>query len=83
MMMGYYGAGNMLGWFGMGLSMIIHLAFAVMVVLGAVWLFKAVLRNGGRSNDIRVDAHELLKQRYVRGEITSEEYQRMKTDISG
>lgn len=79
MMMGY-GFGGPLGWFGMGLGMIIHLAFTALVIMAAIWMFKAVF-DGGRLAKKQTGAVEILKERYARGEITSEEYQRMKKEL--
>lgn len=76
MMMGY-GFGGPLGWLGIGLGMIIHLAFAALIILAVIWLFKAAFRNEHQSVR-QPGAVEILKQRYAKGEITSEEYQYMK-----
>ncbi len=79
MMMGY-GFGGQLGWLGMGFGMIIQLAFAVLIIMAAVWMFKAVFR-GGHQAERQTDVIEILKERYAKGEITSEEYQRMKKEL--
>lgn len=79
MMMGY-GFGGPLGWLGMGFGMIIQLAFAALIIMAAVWVFKAVFR-GGHQAERQTDAIEILKERYAKGEITSEEYQRMKKEL--
>lgn len=79
MMMGY-GFGGPLGWLGMGIGMIIHLAFAALIIMAAIWMFKAVFRSGHQAGR-QTDAVEILKQRYAKGEITGEEYQRMKNEL--
>lgn len=79
MMMGY-GFGGPLGWLGMGFGMIIHLAFAALIIMAAIWMFKAVFR-GGHQAERQTGAVEILKQRYAKGEITGEEYQRMKKEL--
>lgn len=82
MMMGHFygaGPGSMFSWFGMGLGLIMHLAFTALVVFGAIWLYKAAFRNynaGGQSS-----ALEILKQRYAKGELTAEQFQSMKKEI--
>lgn len=82
MMMGYYGyGGGPFGWANLGLSFIIHLAFAAVVVLAAIWLLRLVLR-GGQQAYREPDAMEILRRRYARGEITAEEFQRMKKDLA-
>ena len=79
MMMGY-GFGGPLGWLGMGFGLIIHLAFVALIVMAVVWMFKAVFRDGQQANK-PIKAVEILKERYARGEITNEEYQRMKKEL--
>ena len=36
------GYGGSFGWFGMTLGIITHLAFLAVIILSAIWLFKAV-----------------------------------------
>jgi len=79
MMMGY-GYGSSMGWLGMGFGMIINLAFTALIIMAAIWMFKAVFR-GGHREEKPTDAIEILKQRYAKGEIASEEYQRMKKEL--
>ena len=79
MMMGY-GYGSSMGWLGMGFGIIIHLAFAALIIMAAIWMFKAVFR-GGYRDEKTTGAIEILKQRYAKGEITGEEYQSMKKEL--
>ncbi|WP_425058210.1 hypothetical protein SCACP_28580 [Sporomusa carbonis] len=79
MMMGY-GFSGPLGWLGIGFGMIIHLAFAALVIMAAIWMFKAVF-GGGHPAERPTDAVKILKQRCAKGEITGEEYQRMKKEL--
>ena len=73
MMMGYgFGGG-----FGMMIGIITHLAFAAMIIMAAIWMFKTVVR-GGKEVHVQTGALEILKQRYAKGEITTEEYQNIK-----
>jgi putative membrane protein len=78
-MMGY-GYGSSLSLLGVGFGLIIHLAFTALIVMAAVWMFKVVFRDECRTNG-QVGAVEILKQRYAKGEITSEEYYRMKKEL--
>ena len=81
MMMYGYGGGSALGWIAMILGIVIHLAFAAMVVLATIWLFRALFRSGEAiSGSHKADV--ILKQRYAKGEITLEDYQRMKQDLA-
>jgi putative membrane protein len=76
MMMGYgFGGG-----FGMMIGMITHLAFAAMIIMAAIWMYKTAVR-GGKEAQIQTGALEILKQRYAKGEITTEEYQTMKKEL--
>lgn len=80
MMMGYGFGGGPLSWIGMGFGMLINLAFTGMIVMAAIWMFKTVFRSG-RQEDKSLSAIEILKQRYAKGEINTEEYQRMKKEL--
>ena len=79
MMMGS-GFGNSMGWLGMGLGMIINLAFTALIIMAVIWMFKAVSR-GEHQVERQTGAIEILKERYAKGEITSEEYQRTKKEL--
>jgi putative membrane protein len=78
-MMGW-GYGGGLGW-GLGwLFMILNMALPLIIIgLIAWWVFSRTsatrVQSGGN------DALEILKARYARGEITAEEYQRIKADL--
>lgn len=80
MMMGY-GFGGPLGWLGMGFGLIVHLAFTALVIMAVIWMFKTVF-SGGQRSEKQTDALEILKQRYAKGEINDEEYQRIKKELS-
>ena len=79
MMMGY-GYGSSMGWLGMGFGIVIHLAFAALIIMAAIWMFKVAFR-GGYREEKPTGAIEILKQRYAKGEITNEEYQSMKKEL--
>ena len=75
-----HGMGGMMG-YGWGFTPLIPLAFLVLLALGLYYLIKeftgpdrAVLNHDER-------ALEVLKERYARGEITREEYLRMKEEL--
>lgn len=76
MMMGHGFSGPL----GMGFAMIIHLAFAALIIMAVIWMFKAVFRSGHHAAG-QTGAIEILQQRYAKGEITGEEYQRMKNEL--
>lgn len=83
-MMYGYGFGNMynyLGWFGMFLMMLIPLA----IVAGIIYLVnQAVVKGGGNSRPGAgpQDPVEILKMRYARGEITRDEFNRIREDLA-
>ena len=80
-MMMMYGINGPLGWLAVALGVAVHVAFAVMVVLAAIWLFRSLFRGAEQcSGDHK--AETILKQRYARGEISGEEYQRMKNELA-
>lgn len=79
MMMGY-GYGSSMGWLGMGFGMIINLAFTALIIMTAIWIFKLAFRDGYREEK-QIGAIGILKVRYAKGEITSEDYQYMKKEL--
>jgi putative membrane protein len=76
---GDYGWGMGFGW-GMGLGWLIFLLFWVLVVLGIVYLVKLIV-SGGRSGRVAETPLDILKRRYAKGEISKEEFEKMKEDI--
>lgn len=65
--------------FGMGWWWIIGLILVVVII----W---AVVRSSGQSNNLdntanQKSAHDILKERYARGEINKEEYEMKKRDL--
>ena len=79
-MMGYWGYGGPFHWmgFGFGFGMITHVVFLILAIYGIIWLFRTASRSGQQRASTALD---ILKSRYAKGEISSEEYQRMKKEI--
>jgi putative membrane protein len=78
------GSGMMYGYhYGMG-WMLVSLIFWILLVAGAVLLVLWIVGKSGRGTRARVEesALDILKKRYARGEITKEQYEEMKKDIS-
>ncbi len=75
-MMGYYG--NMFSWgFGGGIMMII---FWVAIILLVVWTVKELAgKSGKESSD---SALEILRQRYAKGEMSKEEFETKKSELT-
>ena len=72
---GDWGAGNMMGWYGGGIMMVIFWALIIGLI---VWVVREV--NGRHSHPIS-QAFDILKERYAKGEISKEEFTSMKKDI--
>jgi len=81
--MGYgYGRdyGMMDGWFGGGIFMMV---FLVVILVGGFFLVRMLMNHSqsiARSSENT--ALEILKQRYARGEINHEEFEKMKANLS-
>jgi putative membrane protein len=73
------GWGMGFGW-GMGLGWLIFLLFWVLAIMGIVYLVK-LIAGGGRSRTVEERPLEILKRRYAKGEISKEEFERMKEEI--
>jgi putative membrane protein len=77
-MWGYDHMGWMHGW-GMGFGMILWLVILALIIAGAVWLVRSQPIGGNRRRSTGLD---VLDERYARGEITRDEYLRMKRDMT-
>jgi putative membrane protein len=69
---GYQGYG-----YGMGLTMII---FWVLVIIAIVYLVR-YLGKGSSRHEQQEKPLDILKKRYAKGEITKDEYDRMRNDL--
>ena len=72
---------------GMGLGGgLVMVLFWGALIMGAVWLARGLFPNGQQppasSTRLEASADEILKQRYARGEITKEQYEQMRRDLS-
>lgn len=77
-----WGGGTALGWSALFLMMGSRLLFWVAIILGFVVLVRWIAEQNGRSRTDTVDAMELARQRYARGDISREEYERLREDLS-
>lgn len=77
-----YGSSHWMGnWFGFGiLGAVISLIFWILVIIAIVFLIKYLLYRGHREES-EEDALEVLKKRYAKGEISNEEYDKMKKEL--
>lgn len=72
------------GMYGGGMWMFFHFLFWLLVVIGVILLIVWIVRQtsgreGGRGGETALD---ILKKRYAKGEISKEEYEKMKDDLS-
>jgi putative membrane protein len=67
------------GW-GMGFGWIFMVLFGGLVVLGIISIVLAISRRNGKAGPGETPL-DLLKRRYANGEITKEEFERMKDDL--
>lgn len=71
-------------WLGTILSSLFGLVLLALFVLAAVWLYQQVTGPGaGGSGTGGDDALEILRSRYAKGEISEEEFRRMKRELGG
>jgi putative membrane protein len=69
-----------LGW-GMGFGGVLMVVSWILVILGIVYLVKSFA--GGRKGAVKEEtALDILKRRYARGELSKEEFERMKEDLN-
>ncbi|HLF36339.1 MAG TPA: SHOCT domain-containing protein [Anaerolineales bacterium] len=71
--------------FGMGIGLLVLLLFWGLLIFGAAWLVKGVFSGDKRTLGASVGSgakpREILDQRYARGEIAREEYDRIRQDL--
>ena len=61
--------------------MVLMVLFWLGIIVLAVWLAKTLFPLQTQRAERRISAREILAQRYARGEISKEEYDRMLTDL--
>ena len=74
------------GWYGWGwglIGMLFMLLFWVLLIVGAVLVVRWVWEQSGRGqrSSQGESALEILKKRYASGEISKEEFERIKVDL--
>ena len=76
----------MMAGIGMGLGGLAMVLFWVILIVGAVWLARGLFPTSQQppasSSRPESSADEILKQRYARGEITKDQYEQMRRDLS-
>lgn len=65
-------------------GMLVNLAFWIVMIFLAVWLFQAVFSKKRTAPPLSSSAPlDVLKHRYAAGEIDREEFERMKRELQG
>lgn len=69
---------------GGGIWMFFHFLFWVLVIIGIILLIVWLVRQSGRhaGGQAEETALDILKKRYARGEISKEDFEKMRKDIS-
>jgi putative membrane protein len=70
--------------YGGGIWLFFHLLFWILIVIGIIWLIVWVVKQTGKhANGLAEEtALDILKKRFAKGEISKEEYESMKKEIS-
>jgi putative membrane protein len=71
------------GWGGMWIGPLFMIAVLALLIAGIVSLVRWIGGGGGDSGGRVRAAREILDERYARGEIDRDEYQRRRDDIAG
>jgi len=64
----------------MGFGWVFMVLFWVLVILGIVYLIQLIAK--GSKKEETETALDILKKRYARGEITKEEFEKIKDDLT-
>jgi putative membrane protein len=65
---------------GMGFGWIFMILFWVLIIIGIVYVIQTLSRRTGQSGTQETPL-DILKKRYAKGEISKEEFERMKDDL--
>lgn len=83
--MGFYMPmmGHMIGygWYN-GIIFLVLSAFIVLIIVGAYYLITGFMKGSKSLSNHSKNALEILKERYAKGEITREQYLKMKEELS-
>lgn len=68
-------------WGGMWMGWIFWIVILGLIIWGVVTVIKNASRSGGGGSGADESPLDILKKRYARGEISREEFERMKKDL--
>ena len=79
--MGYWYGG--LGWIGMLINLVISVVLIIGVMFLVIWIVKRLSNNNSERefNNTTLSAVDIAKERYAKGEITREEFQKLLVDL--
>ncbi|MFH1383298.1 MAG: SHOCT domain-containing protein [Chloroflexota bacterium] len=69
-------------WGGMALMMLLGVIFWGGIIALIIWGILKVVRSSGSGTASRHDALDIARERYARGEITKEQFEQLKKDLS-
>ncbi len=70
------------GWeWGMGFGWLFMIIFWILVILGIIYIIKMITVSA-KKEDKEETSLEILKKRYAKGEITREEFETMRNDLT-
>ncbi len=86
----YYAGPYWYGWYGWGIGWIVQAIIGILIFAFFLWIILRVVRSFRWNHVYRhyrrwwyddEDAFEILRERYAKGEISKEEYERIKADL--
>jgi len=81
-MMYYWSNGMHNGWYMPGLFFVMFIFWVILIALAIIFIVRSMRHNHyDQYRHSSIDALEILKQRYAKGEINKQEYEQIKKDI--
>ncbi len=70
-----------MGW-GFGFGWFFMILFWVLVIFGVVYIIKMISERTGKRHNREESALDILEKRYAKGEISKEEFEKIKSDLT-